>query len=224
VRLTPYGAREIAVAVALCLPAIIIFLWLGARTSFLWYAAAAMPAALLFLTLYFFRDPRREAQLDKNSILSPADGTVTHIDEVDEPCFIGGRALRISIFLSLFDVHLNRAPCAGQVVYKQARAGEFVNAGRPDSTHRNTAQDLGLETGDPRLPRILVRQIAGIIARRIVCHPDLGSRLSAGECYGMIKFGSRTELYIPATCAVRVRMRVGEHVRAGVSVLAEIIS
>jgi phosphatidylserine decarboxylase len=155
-------------------------------------------------------------------VVSPADGHVTHIEEAEEPAFLGGPALRISIFLSIFDVHLNRAPLDGRVAYVQYREGGFLNAMRSDSAASNEANDIGLETDEPRAPRVLVRQIAGLIARRIVCEAAPGASLRRGEVFGMIKFGSRTDLFLPRDSGLELRVKVGDAVRAGATVLGEL--
>jgi len=172
--------------------------------------------------LSFFRDPEREVPCGTNHLLCTADGTVTHIDEVDEPSFLGGPARRISIFMSIFNVHVNRLPVDGRVAYRAYRRGQFINAMSGDSAHRNEANDLGIETEDPRMPRLLVRQIAGLIARRIVCVPAVGDPVRQGERFGMIKFSSRVEIYLPLATAFTPRVRIGEAVQAGTTILGDL--
>lgn len=221
-KLTRYGIREIVVAFLLLAAICAAIVW-GATRLGDWFAALVLLPVIVFAwVVSFFRDPEREVPTGDKLLLSPADGVVTHIDEVDEPSFIGGRARRISIFMSIFNVHVNRAPFPGAVEHLAYRKGDFLNAMRADSWHLNEANDMGLETGRPDLPRLLVRQIAGAIARRIVCDRKVGDRLARGERFGMIKFSSRVEVYLPAGAEVRILAKVGDAVRAGETVLGEV--
>jgi phosphatidylserine decarboxylase len=163
--------------------------------------------------VWFFRDPERRAAAPAAVLLAPADGTVADIEEVDEPGFIGGRALRIGIFLSPFNVHVNRAPCAGIVLFVGYKAGEFLPAYNPGAPTRNEAVTLGLQM--PEGIRVLVKQISGVVARRIVCAAQAGDTLDQGQRYGMIKFGSRTELYVPLSARPRALAVVRDKVAGG---------
>ena len=184
---------------------------------------AALPGLLLLgFMLSFFRDPERSLPAGEGSVLSPADGKVTEVEEVEAPPFLfpaggGGKALRVGIFLSVFDVHVNRSPLAGRVAHLEHADGKYLNALDPASSRENERQDLGLELEEGR-GRILIRQIAGAIARRIVCEAQMGQGLARGQRYGMIKFGSRTELYFPAD-RVTVQVRPGDRVKGGESVI-----
>lgn len=173
--------------------------------------AALLPAALLLLVAWFFRDPERQAPAAAQVVVAAADGRVTAVREVDEPRFLGGRALMVSIFLSVFDVHVNRAPVAGTVAYKDYVPGKFVAAWADRVEEVNERQYLGLETVDGR--RVLVAQIAGLVARRIVCRPEPGDTLQRGERFGLIKFGSCTQVYLPPDAIATVRP--GDRVRGG---------
>lgn len=217
--LTRYGTRELLLATGLCGAAAAGFVIAGAYhwAPLVW--GAGLPVLVYVFVLYFFRDPERAVPEGDGILVAPADGVVTHVEEAEAPAFLGGRALRISVFLSVFDVHVNRIPHAGRVVHAEYRQGEFLNAMRADSGHRNEAMDLGMESDDPRLPRFLVRQIAGLIARCIVCEAKPGAELARGQRYGMMKFGSRTDLFLPAGTRVDIRVKVGDRVRGGVSVL-----
>lgn len=220
--LTRHGLREILIAGLACGAAAALFLRIAESDwpPAAWFAS--IPALLFLFVLYFFRDPRRRIPDDPAAFVAPADGVVTAIDEVEGPSFLGERALRISIFLSVLDVHLNRAPYTGRVVYLHHTPGRFVNAMRADSAELNERNDLGVETGDPRVPRYLVRQIAGLIARRIVCPVRVGQHLARGERFGMIKFGSRTDLYLPLRAGFRPSVRVGDTVRGGATILGRL--
>jgi len=180
---------------------------------FLHPALAVIPLIPLAIVVWFFRDPERRGEGDENLLLSPADGTVTDIIEVDEPDFIGGRALRIGIFLSPFNVHVNRSPCSGTVRYSKFKAGEFLPAYNPKAPERNESVSLGLEIKDGA--RILVKQISGVLARRIICEVHPGDPLARGQRYGMIKFGSRTELYIPLVSGPKPLVKVDDKVKGG---------
>jgi phosphatidylserine decarboxylase len=176
-------------------------------------------AIVLIWLLSFFRDPERTAPADKNLLLAPADGRVADIEVVDEPDFIDGTALRIGIFLSIFDVHINRAPCNVKVERVTYRPGKYANAMKPQSGRINESNDLALVRTDSPQERLVVRQISGAIARRIVCETKEGQELSGGQRFGMIKFGSRTELYAPAGKGAKCLVQTGEKVKAGLSPL-----
>jgi phosphatidylserine decarboxylase len=220
-RLAKWGRREILYGLMAADMAVVLIIllavWMGARGCLL----LPLPLALFGWELWFFRDPVRVPPEGEGLLLAPADGTVTHIDEVRDPSVFGGEpAIRYSMFLSIFNVHLNRAPVAGEVTMAQHRPGGFLDARRGDSADVNERNDILLDTGDARCPRVVVRQIAGKIARRIVCEAKPGDRLARGEVYGMIKFGSRTTLFFPAGTRLAWRVKVGDAVKAGETVLA----
>ncbi len=177
---------------------------------------ALVPAALSAALLSFYRDPPRKTPPQPAAVFAPADGRVTHVSDVD------GQPLRIVIFLSVLNVHVNRSPCAARVLRIDYKPGLFLNALRPDSTERNESNTLTLEPLPPLPGPILVRQIAGVLARRIVCAAAAGAQLRAGQRFGMIKLGSRTELILPADPRWRAAVRVGQRVRGGRTVLAEL--
>ncbi len=158
-------------------------------------------------------------------LIAPADGLVWDVQEVDEPEFIKGRAVRIGIFLSVFDVHVNRSPVDGTVVYAAYKPGKFLDVRHPSCTHENESNTLGIEVADSVAPglRILVRQLSGLIARRIICTHGVGDELARGELYGMIKFGSRTELWLPASHPHAVKVKKGDRVKCGETVLIELL-
>jgi len=184
-----------------------------------WKYVAVAPAALLALLFYFFRDPPRRIPTAPGSIVSPADGTVVEVAQLEDYDFVGGPAVRIGIFLSLFNVHVNRAPLAARVVEMKYRPGEFLNAQRPESAERNESMWIGFEETDVPHRRFAVRQISGLLARRIVCALKPNQTVTRGETFGMIKLGSRTELILPAG-EVRVDVRLGDRVRAGCQIIA----
>jgi len=179
----------------------------------------ALLAALLVWALAFFRDPERTCPSQADVLLAPADGEVTDITEVDDNAFIGGKALRIGIFLSVFNVHINRSPCRARVEKIEYRPGRYKNAMNPDSGRVNESNNLYLARLDRPCDRLVVRQVSGAIARRIVCRAKAGQVLSGGERFGMIKFGSRTELYLPSRPGVKCLVVVGQPVAAGLTCL-----
>ena len=178
--------------------------------------------AYLFLA-FFFRNPRRKLPEDLSLVISPADGTVrdiTVVEDFDQAPF-SGKALRIGIFLSVLNVHVNRAPAAWKIVSKHYREGRYLDARNPECAKENEAMTLagnGCIAGKS-FP-MAVRQISGAIARRIVCPVEPGTDLKRGQIYGMIKFGSRTELYLPADGQFEVLVKPGDKVCGGTSVLA----
>jgi phosphatidylserine decarboxylase len=173
---------------------------------------------LLFLfTVAFFRDPERTAPVDPNLIVAPADGTIMDIVESDESQVVKTRTRRIGIFLSIFDVHTNRAPIEGRVIYREHQAGLCVDARHADCSEKNESMTWAFE--NPRVT-IVVRQITGAIARRIVAWAQIGDQLKKGERFGMIRFGSRTELYLPLNAEVLVK--TGDHVLGGSTIIARL--
>jgi phosphatidylserine decarboxylase len=187
--------------------------------------AALIPLLLLAFFFWFFRDPERRIPSDPGVIVAPADGTISDLTICDESRFLQSQALRIGIFLSVFDVHVNRAPVGGRVAYLEYRRGRFLNALRFEACAReNESNSVGLQTGAVPGGKILVRQIAGALAQRIVCGCRLGGDLIRGERFGMIKFGSRTELYVPDPVSLEICVKVGDHVKGGETVLAVVKS
>jgi phosphatidylserine decarboxylase len=165
-------------------------------------------------SLYFFRDPERTIRILPGQIVAPADGKVVAIDEVQEKEFMGARCKRISIFLSIFDVHINRAPVGGRVEMIKYTPGRFALANTLEASAMNENNLIGID-GDN--VRVVVRQIAGAVARRIICYCKPSQLLQSGERIGMIRFGSRTELYLPLNCEVLVS--VCQRVKGGISLV-----
>lgn len=174
---------------------------------------------LLFLIIvYFFRDPRRQPPARDNVIVAAADGRVIDIHEVKENEFLQAPATQISIFLSILDVHVNRVPMSGRVAYFDYRKGRFAPAYRKEASLRNEHTLIGIENDKCR---ILIKQIAGTIARRIVCNVQKGSRVKCGEKFGMIKFGSRVEMVLPKN--VRVVVEPNTKVKGGETIIGELL-
>ena len=173
------------------------------------------------LCVWFFRDPPRRPVQDDAILNSPADGTIAEITELADDPFIGGPAVRIGIFLSIFNVHINRAPTRSRVVGLAYLPGKFLNALRPESARENERMEIRLEQLSAPYRGMIVRQITGAIARRIVCDLQPGETLDAGEKFGMIKLGSRTELVIPNEDGLLITCDIGDKVQAGQTVLAK---
>jgi len=188
-----------------------------ARRSWgLWLAAFVLLLLALWVA-YFFRDPERTGERGPRLVVGPADGKLIMITEVDEPSFIGGRAVRLSIFMNVFNVHVNRYPVDGVVKYVHYNKGKFFNAAAEKSSLENEQMSVGIETSRNR---ILVRQIAGLIARRIVTYSKLGETVKQGDRMGIIRFGSRVDVFLPVASSVRAK--VGDITVAGVTILAEL--
>ncbi|HRX86778.1 MAG TPA: phosphatidylserine decarboxylase [Phycisphaerae bacterium] len=211
-RLAKEGIREMLIAtVVLGAAAVGLWLWIP--------LLAAIPLVIWIWAISFFRDPKREGRFAAGEMCAPADGTVSEVTALDHHEMIGGPAWRVGIFLSIFNVHINRAPCAGTVRTVTYKPGEFLDARHPESGARNEANTLLIEPDAPHAGPIVVRQVAGLIARRIICHARPNMRLARGQRFGMIKFGSRTELILPAGPDVDITVKPGDAVRAGLTVL-----
>ncbi|NOX54636.1 MAG: phosphatidylserine decarboxylase family protein [Planctomycetes bacterium] len=191
----------------------------GLMAAILWPVCGTLTGVGL-LIVWFFRDPRREIPREPGQVVAPADGKVVSIERIDENQFVGGPAVVIGIFLSIFNVHINRTPTACRVIGLRYRRGKFLNALRPESARENEQLAVRLEENEPPYRRMIVRQIAGAVARRIVCWVKPGDVLARGEPFGLIKLGSRTELVLPDEPGLRICVRAGDAVRAGQSVLA----
>jgi phosphatidylserine decarboxylase len=190
--------------------------WAFARPHPLALGAAAVAAVALGAFLFFFRDPERPGARGPAWCLAPADGRVVDVSRVEEPKYLGGPAHRVAIFLSVLDVHVNRYPVSGVVEYRAYERGRFGFAWRGDAGERNERASVGIASPGGR---VLVRQVAGTVARRIVTYARLGERVEQGERMGIIRFGSRVEVFLPSAAVVTVRR--GDRVRAGQTVLAE---
>src|SRR5579864_3885319 len=172
---------------------------------------------LIFYTLFFFRDPDRQVPADPKTVVAAADGTVKDISEVDENDVLKTKMTRIGIFLSIFDVHTNRAPVDGRIIFRQHREGLCLDARSAQCADKNEAMTWAFE--NPRAT-IVLRQLTGAIARRIVAWADVGDELHKGDRFGMIRFGSRTEVYLPLASSVLVK--VGDHVAGGSTIIAQL--
>ena len=218
--ITKYGLPQVIIYPGLCILVMVIVALVFMNTVVVWLVEVLLAVVLIWL-LSFFRDPKRDVPAGGNLILSPADGVITDIEEVYESDFIVGRATKIGIFLSIFNVHINRVPCAARVEKITYRKGFFKNALNPISGKVNESNEIWMVRIVEPKDKFLVRQVSGAIARRIVCDVKEGQEFSGGVIFGMIKFGSRTELYLPAGSAAKIIAAKGDKVKAGLTVLAE---
>jgi phosphatidylserine decarboxylase len=197
---------------------ILAFLAVAAVTT--WFVSpwlSLLFLLLIFCTVAFFRDPDRVSPIDPNLIVAAADGTVSEIVEMDENEVLKAKTRRVGIFLSIFDVHTNRAPIDGRIIYRQHREGLCLDARRADCSEKNESMTWAFE--NPRAT-IVVRQLTGAIAKRIVAWAEIGDELKKGERFGMIRFGSRTELYLPFNAELLVKK--GDHVLGGSTIIARL--
>ncbi|HEX6536318.1 MAG TPA: phosphatidylserine decarboxylase family protein [Gemmatimonadaceae bacterium] len=189
---------------------------LARRSWGLWLLAFVILLLAIWVA-YFFRDPERTGERGDRLVVSPADGRIVQIVEVDEPAFIQGRAIRISIFMNVFNVHVNRYPVTGTVGYVHYNPGKFINAAREKASLENEQMSVGIDTGREK---VLVRQIAGLIARRIRNYATVGAHAEQGARMGIIRFGSRVDVFVPPD--TRVLAALGDRPAAGTTVLAEL--
>jgi len=224
--LTKYGLPQVVVY-----PVVIIAVMVAialVKTAFLqtWaiITIEVLLGVILVWVLSFFRDPERNCPKDKNLLLSPADGQITDIETItDTPAFLKEQAgqgtgiLRVGIFLSIFNTHINRAPCNVKVEKITYKKGKYKNALNPQSARVNESNELCLVRTDEPQDRLIVRQISGAIARRIVCDTMEGQQLASGEKFGMLKFGSRTELFLPLRENAKCLVKIGDKVKAGLT-------
>lgn len=201
--------------------------FLTAFFSLIWPKSFLLAALVAFLglvfavfTLWFFRDPNPRVPTDPDAVVAPGHGKVDVIDELDEPTVMGGRCRRISIFLSVFDVHVQQAPVAGMVIHVQHVPGKFLNALKTESAAHNENVLIGLRGTELGSPKLGVRLIAGLIARRIVPWLKPGEMVERGERISLIQFGSRVDLYLPLTAEITARL--GQSVRGGETIVARL--
>ncbi|HET9454152.1 MAG TPA: phosphatidylserine decarboxylase family protein, partial [Gemmatimonadaceae bacterium] len=189
---------------------------LNRRSWPLWILAFLLTLIALWVA-YFFRDPERTGERGDRLVIAPADGKIVQIAEVDEPSFMKGKAIRVSIFMNVFNVHVNRYPVNGTVTYVHYNPGKFLNAAADKASLENEQSTVGIESGTHK---VLVRQIAGLIARRIVTYSKVGDRAVQGERFGIIRFGSRVDVFMPVGSKVNVQL--GQLTSAGVTLVGEL--
>ena len=180
-----------------------------------WYKAAVIMTALTVFALSFFRNPERHSPAGEDLVVSPADGTVIYVGEVDEPRILKGRAMKVSIFMSVFNVHVNRMPESGKITEIHYNKGKFISANKDKASLENEQNALVIETDKGR--KIMFVQIAGLVARRIVCWVKPGDRLRRGERFGLIMFGSRLDIYLPL--GSEVKLKPGDKTKAGETIV-----
>jgi phosphatidylserine decarboxylase len=221
ISLTKFGLPQVVVYPVLIFTAMVVLPRIAGIFLPQWAAFTIKVglAVVLIWVLMFFRDPERRCSSDTNLLLAPADGRITEIETVEETNFIGGPALRIGIFLSIFNVHINRAPCNVTIEKITYKKGKYLNAMNSQSGRVNESNELDLIRTDTPEDKLIVRQISGAIARRIVCEAKEGQELSGGQRFGMIKFGSRTELYLPVSENAKCLVKIGDKVKAGLTPL-----
>ncbi|MCZ6917301.1 MAG: phosphatidylserine decarboxylase family protein [Gemmatimonadetes bacterium] len=211
-KIAPEGTPFIVIGLALLVGVVAVAWVMGGAW---WIAAAAWTPIAIWVPL-FFRNPERSGPRDAQLVIAPADGKVVSIAVVDEPEYVQGRALKISVFMNVFNVHVNRHPAAGTVEYRDYRPGKFFNATLDKASTENERMSLGIRT--PRGP-LLIRQIAGLVARRIVTDHVPGDEVQQGQRLGLIRFGSRVDTFLPPDAQVRVKL--GDRSVAGTTVLAQ---
>ncbi|MGE0758588.1 MAG: phosphatidylserine decarboxylase family protein [Pirellulaceae bacterium] len=197
-----------------------LFSGLAVASWFIFWPLMAAPLLGILFVMWFFRNPRRDTPPDEGAVVSPADGVVVAIEHAEHDAYVGGPAVTIGIFLNVFDVHVNRMPVAARIIGLTYRPGKFLNALRAASARENEQLAIRIEDQSPPHRRMIIRQIAGAIARRIVCWLRPGDELVRGELLGMIKLGSRTELVLPHDERLEIVTKMGQRVRGGVSILA----
>ncbi len=190
---------------------------LSVLAYWVWSWLATIPIILFLFTLFFFRNPEREVPTDELTLVSPADGVIMDVERVFEDQFLNGESIRVRIFLSIFNVHVNRCPMAGTVVFRSYRPGQMIPAFKSHASELNEKNYVGIQN---KHLQILVTQVTGFIARRIVCWVQKGDLMGKGERFGLIKFGSCTEIFVPTNVAIMVS--AGEKVRGGISVIGRV--
>lgn len=190
---------------------------LSAIAFWVWPWLIILPGILFLFVLFFFRNPERQIPKDELTLVSPADGVVMDVERVYEDQFLNGESIRVRIFLSIFNVHVNRSPMAGEVVFRAYRPGKMLPAFKSHASELNEKNYVGIRNSHLQ---ILVTQVTGFIARRIVCWAEKGDVLTKGERFGLIKFGSCTEIFLPAN--VEIMVSPGDKVRGGLSVIGRV--
>jgi len=220
-----WGCKESLLAATASLLLVVAVGFLAVWSSPLWLGLMVPPLAAGALGVLFFRNPSRRVPGEPGLIVAPADGRVVEVIRMEEKEYIRGEAYKVGIFMSIFNVHVNRAPCSGQVEYLCHRPGIYLDARNPRSPEENESQATGILRRDPGGPegvKVLVRQVAGAVARRIVCPLSEGQHLERGRLMGMIKYGSRVEVLVslkPGEPPLNVLVKVGDRVSAGSTVL-----
>lgn len=210
--MTKYGYSTMAVMFLFCFLLIAVGLWLD--NNFAKYTLIILGILLVIFTLNFFRDPVRTTPSGDNIVVSPADGKVIIIKEVEENHFIGGKATQISVFMSPLNVHVNRIPVSGEVTFLKYHEGKYIAAFEDKASEVNERSEIGI---DSPIGKVLFTQVAGFVARRIVYELKVGQKVGIGEKFGMIKFGSRVDVWVGE--GFEVSVKVGDNVKSGETIL-----
>ena len=214
------GLAEMVIFSSILIPLLVLLVYLALHGSRWWWVVALVPFLLETEVIWFFRNPKRVVPEGPGTVVSPADGKIDLIEEIEHDDVIDGPAIKIAIFLSVFNVHINRVPVACTVFASRYRQGKFLSALKPESAWENERLELWLESTETPHRVMRVRQITGQLARRIVCWAKTGETFSRGAQFGMIKLGSRTELIIPREKGLEVLVKLGDKVQAGSTVFA----
>ncbi|MBT6723655.1 MAG: phosphatidylserine decarboxylase family protein [Planctomycetaceae bacterium] len=214
------GLAEMVIFSSILIPLLVLLVYLALHGSRWWWIVALVPFLLETEVIWFFRNPKRVIPEGPGTVVSPADGKIDLIEEIEHDDVIDGPAIKIAIFLSVFNVHINRVPVACTVFASRYRQGKFLSALKPESAWENERLELWLESTETPHRVMRVRQITGQLARRIVCWAKTGETFSRGAQFGMIKLGSRTELIIPREKGLEVLVKLGDKVQAGSTVFA----
>ncbi len=218
-----WGNHEVLIASFLTLSVSMLLLALGIAGSAAWYLGLPPVLAVGGGSILFFRNPRRLVPSRPGVLVSPADGTVWDVTRVDTVEFVDEPCIRVGIFLSIFSVHVNRAPAGGRVEWLEYRPGRFHDARSEAAARENESNSIGMVCGEDGAAdgcKLLIKQISGAVARRIICPLGIGAPVVRGGLLGMIKYGSRTELYIPARLEANIEVSVGDKVHGGETILA----
>ena len=214
------GLAEMVIFSSILIPLLVLLVYLALHGSRWWWVLALVPFLLETEVIWFFRNPKRVVPEGPGTVVSPADGKIDLIEDIEHDDVIDGPAIKIAIFLSVFNVHINRVPIACTVFASRYRQGKFLSALKPESAWENERLELWLESTETPHRVMRVRQITGQLARRIVCWAKTGETFSRGAQFGMIKLGSRTELIIPREKGLEVLVKLGDKVQAGSTVFA----
>jgi len=196
---------------------LVILAVLTVLAYWLWPWLVILPGVVFLFTAFFFRNPERDIPIDELSLVSPADGIVMDVERVFEDQFLNGESIRVRIFLSIFNVHVNRSPMAGKVIFRAYRQGKMIPAFKSHASELNEKNYVGIQNDHLQ---ILVTQVTGFIARRIVCWVKSGDIIAKGERFGLIKFGSCTEIFVPTN--VEIMVSPGDKVSGGISVIGRV--
>lgn len=214
------GLAEMVIFSSILIPLLVLLVYLALHGSRWWWVLALVPFLLETEVIWFFRNPKRVVPEGPGTVVSPADGKIDLIEDIEHDDVIDGPAIKIAIFLSVFNVHINRVPVACTVFASRYRQGKFLSALKPESAWENERLELWLESTETPHRVMRVRQITGQLARRIVCWAKTGETFRRGAQFGMIKLGSRTELIIPREKGLEVLVKLGDKVQAGSTVFA----